>query len=411
MAREPGYRFHKPSGQAIVTLGGKMFYLGPFGSEDSKTKYATLKAEWLVSKNAQKFVQEPDGPSIASVCLAYLDHAEAYYGEDSKELEAMKYAVRPLSELYAELPAKAFGPLEFKTVRSWWLNRKVKTAAGRCSRNYINSHMKRVVRIVKWAVGEAMVPSGVHEALRCVSPLKAGRSSAHESEPVKPVSSAAINATLPHLPQVVADMVRVQLLTGARPGEVCELTPAMFDRSGDVWSITLTKHKNAHRGKSRTLYAGPKAQAILTKYLLRAETDCLFRPCDTVAKQLQQRGAARTTPESYGNRPGTNRVRKPKRQPGEKYLRHSYARAIERACDKAFPAPDNIKQDAAKLKAWRIDHRWSPNQLRHTRATEIRREFDIESASSVLGHSQISTTLIYAEQDAERAITVARSIG
>ncbi len=410
MAKEPGYRLHKSSGQAIVRLGGRMFYLGPFGSEKSRQEYAKLKSEWLVSKNAEKFVQSPDGPTIAAVCLAYLDHAEVYYGL-GKELEAMTRAIRPLSELYATLPAKMFGPLEFKAVRGWWLSRECQTIAGRCTRQYVNTQMKRLVRVLKWSVGEAMVPPSVHEAIKCVATLKAGRSEAPEAPPIRPVTEPVIERTLLELPPIVADMVRVQLLTGARPGEVCQLTPAMVDRSSDVWTITLAKHKNAHRGKTRTLYAGPLAQLILTKYLLRAEDDCLFRPCDTLAKQLQVRSEQRTTPEKYGNRPGTNRVRKPKRQPGVKYLRHSYARAIERACDKAFPAPPEIKADKAKLRAWRVLHRWSPNQLRHTRATDIRKQFGLESASSVLGHSQLSTTLIYAEQDAERAITVARSIG
>ena len=410
MAKEPGYRLHKPSGQAIVRLGGRMFYLGPFGSEKSKTKYATLKAEWLVSKNADKFVRQPDGPTMASVCLAYLDHAESYYGP-GKELEAMQRAIKPVSELYATTPAKAFGPLEFKAVRGWWLSRECKTIAGRCSRQYVNTQMKRLVRVLKWAVGEAMIPPSVHEAIKCVAPLKAGRSDAPESPPVRPVADDVVEATLRYLPPIVADMVRVQLLTGARPGEVCQLTPGMIDRSGDVWTIRLDKHKNAYRGKTRTLYAGPLAQAVLTKYLLRGESDCLFRPCDTLSKQLQERGESRVVPEKYGNRRGTNRVRKPKRQPGVQYLRHSYARCIERACDKAFTAPPEIKADKSKLKAWQVDHRWSPNQLRHARATEIRKRFGLESASSVLGHSQLSTTLIYAEQDAERAITVARAIG
>ena len=410
MAKEPGYCLHKPSGQAIVRLGGRMFYLGPFGSDESRQEYAKLKAEWLVSKNAEKFVQSPDGPTVAAVCLAYLDHAEVYYGP-GKELEAMKRAIEPLSQLYAKLPAKAFGPLEFKAVRGWWLSRECQTVAGRLTRQYVNTQMKRVTRILKWSVGEAMIPPSVHEAIKCVAPLKAGRSEAPEAPPVRPVTESVIEKTLAKLPPIVVDMVRVQLLTGARPGEVCQLTPAMFDRSEEVWTITLAKHKNAYRGKTRTLYAGPKAQAVLAKYLLRGENDCLFRPCDTLAKQLRERSEQRTTPEKYGNRPGTNRVRKPKRQAGVQYLRHSYARAIERACDKAFPAPSEIKAGDPKLKAWQVDHRWSPNQLRHTRATEIRKQFGLESASSVLGHSQLSTTLIYAEQDAERAINVARQIG
>ncbi len=66
MAREPGCCLHKSSGQAIVRLNGRMCFLGEFGSEKSKTEYARLKAEWLVSKNAEKFAAAPDGPAIGS---------------------------------------------------------------------------------------------------------------------------------------------------------------------------------------------------------------------------------------------------------------------------------------------------------------------------------------------------------
>lgn len=43
----PRYRKHKPSGQAIVTLAGKDFYLGPHGSQASKSEDDRLIGEWL----------------------------------------------------------------------------------------------------------------------------------------------------------------------------------------------------------------------------------------------------------------------------------------------------------------------------------------------------------------------------
>jgi hypothetical protein len=146
MAREPGYRLHKPTGQAYVRLGGKMFYLGSHGSEESRQKYARLKAEWLASRHSEKFVPaDSGGPTIAQVCLGYLDYAEGYYGGDSKELANIKLAVRPLSELYATLPARSFGPLEFRTVREKWLDKESSRQPGRLSRQYINSVMKKAI--------------------------------------------------------------------------------------------------------------------------------------------------------------------------------------------------------------------------------------------------------------------------
>src|SRR2546430_10597149 len=50
--------------------------------------------------------------------------------------------------------------------------------------------------------------------------LRVGRGKARESIPVVPVEVAVVEATLPHLPPIVADMIRVQLATGMRPGEL-----------------------------------------------------------------------------------------------------------------------------------------------------------------------------------------------
>lgn len=43
----PSYRLHKATRQAIVTLGGTMFYLGVYGSSESREEYDRKIAEWL----------------------------------------------------------------------------------------------------------------------------------------------------------------------------------------------------------------------------------------------------------------------------------------------------------------------------------------------------------------------------
>ncbi|HEU5117937.1 MAG TPA: hypothetical protein VFT74_15020, partial [Isosphaeraceae bacterium] len=47
--RTPSYRLHKPSGQAVVTLGGRDYYLGLYGSSESRTEYDRRLAEWLAN--------------------------------------------------------------------------------------------------------------------------------------------------------------------------------------------------------------------------------------------------------------------------------------------------------------------------------------------------------------------------
>jgi integrase len=65
----------------------------------------------------------------------------------------------------------------------------------------------------------------------------------------------------------------------------------------------------------------------------------------------------------------------------------------------------------AELRKWQPQYRWSPNQLCHTAATEIRREFGLEAAQVILGHSQANVTQVYAERDMAKGLEVARRIG
>jgi integrase len=159
------------------------------------------------------------------------------------------------------------------------------------SRTYIDMLMKHVRRLYRWVSSEGMLPASVHEALKTVTPLKMGRTTARESDPVKPISPEAVEATLKHLLPVVADMVRLQSLLGCRPGETCKITPAMVDRSNDVWEINLVKHKSAWRGKRRTIYVGPEAQEILKPYLLRCSLSQHPRQsCESTRHLLSPRG-------------------------------------------------------------------------------------------------------------------------
>jgi site-specific recombinase XerC len=70
-----------------------------------------------------------------------------------------------------------------------------------------------------------------------------------------------------------------------------------------------------------------------------------------------------------------------------------------------------IADNQEALAKWLADHRWTPNQLRHSAATEIRRRFGLEAAQTVLGHSKADVTQVYAERDYALAANVARQIG
>ena len=133
------------------------------------------------------------------------------------------------------------------------------------------------------------------------------------------------------------------------------------------------------------------------------------------------------TPPTQGNAPGTNHKPNPQRRPGPHYTRDSYRRAVARGLEKAFPPPESLaKRDdetreeyesrltteqKVKLKAWRREHHWHTHRLRHNYATQVRKQFGLEAAQVLLGHSTADVTQIYAERDMDRAASVAAKIG
>jgi integrase len=413
--RVPKYRLHKGSDQALVEIDRRRVYLGRYNSAESREKYRRLVAELMSPSVVAAQVPTAAPLSVAKIILAYFRFVKTYYVKDGKltnEVLCIRLALRRLRRLYGRTAAVEFGPKSFKVVRESLIQEGL-------SRKYVNDSMSRVRRMFRWAVAEELIPPSVFQALSAVPGLHRGRSAAKESRRVAPVAEETVQATLARLPEIVADMVRLQRLAGMRPAEVCIMRPRDIDRSGDVWVYRPPRHKTEHVGHDRVVAVGPRAQEILLRYLARDAEACCFRPSDSEKKRRAALHANRKTPLSYGNRPGTNRVRKPICQPSERYTTASYRRAIQRACDKAFPHPilSVVKESQlteaqqAELQTWRAGRRWSPNQLRHSAATEIRRRFGLEAAQVVLGHTVPNVTQVYAERDLALAARVAREVG
>lgn len=410
----PKYRKHRGSGQAVVTINGRDFYLGPHKTKASKIEYDRLIGEWLANGRNPLHATSQD-ILLVELCLRYWEFAKGHYqknGRCTNVTPGIKCALRYLREWYGKTPAAEFGPLALKAVR----DRMIEDAL---SRTYINDHLGRIKRMFKWGVGEQLIPAATYEALKAVDGIRKGRTAARETDPVQPVEDAIVDTTLEHLPQVVTDMVRMQRLTAMRPAEVCIIRPCDIDRTGETWVYRPESHKTEHHDRDRVVFIGPKAQALLLRYLARDSAMYCFRPIDSEAKRRAEVHTNRKTPLSCGNRPGSNRRRKTKRTVGECYTTASYRRAIHRACDKAFPHPKlgyklrSSFTDAEKseLREWQSQHHWAPNQLRHTAATEIRKHHGLEAAQVILGHSQLGVTQVYAERDITKGMEVARLIG
>jgi integrase len=448
--RFPKYRLHRNSGQGIVTLNGRDHYLGLYGSDESKASYDRLIAQWLsqgrqthspappvTSKSPKSLVpqsaQLETGPTVNQVIHGFWQHAKIHYrkpdGTPARELDNFRPALRPLRRLYGPSPAGKFGPMSLKALREHMIGLD-------WCRSHINKQISRIKSVFRWAVENELVPTSVHYGLSAVKGLQRGRTDAREAKAVRPVAENLIAAIQPFVSREVWSLIQLQLLTGARPGELVLLRGVDLKTADLIWTVEPETHKTAHHGHSKCIYFGPQAKMILQPFLQsRPLGTFLFSPAEAEAERREKRHKARVTPMSCGNRPGTNRRKSPRRHAADRYTVSSYRQAIWRACDHAFPPPLHLAREKVKairgrrwetitewksrlgaeywaeLKTWRADHRWHPHQLRHNAATRIRKEFGIEMARIILGHRSASVTEIYAEVDDEKAKSIMKRIG
>jgi hypothetical protein len=261
----PKLQHHRATGQARVKIAGRDYYCGRWGSKQSIAKYRRLLAEYFNGNGSPPVsegrpVPRQDAPSsahdavvhavnigpggvhassvsvqtqaelalcVCDIAARYLLHAETYYrdvrGYKTSSYDGARMAVRAL-EPYFDVPAVEFGPLRLQSMRALLVEQ------GR-PRVTCNRLVKAVRRLFKWAASQELIPVSVSDALATVDPLRAHRTKAPELPPVKPVPDDVLEATLAHLPKVVADMARLHRLTGARPSELCSMRPCDIDRT------------------------------------------------------------------------------------------------------------------------------------------------------------------------------------
>jgi integrase len=413
----PQIRFHKTTRQAYVRLDGTMVYRGPATPNNVslavKRRYDETIARWLAGRSA-----DPYGIIVGELAVRYFEHARQHYrknGKETSEVTSIRSALRLLVKADGTTRVQEYGPLKFQALRTRMID------AG-WRRKSINKQIGRIRRMFKWGVSQELVPTDTLVALNSVAGLRAGRSKAIESAPVLPVSEAAIEAVRPHVSRPIWAMIQLQLVTGMRPGEVTIMRGCDITMSGSVWEYTPASHKTEHHGRQRIVMLGPKAQLILREFFRSDITAYLFSPVDARMEFDEQRRENRKTPMTPSQM-ARQRASQPKRKPGDCYTVASYGQAIRKACENVFGMPQEFRNVSMKLpparrdelkknaRAWREEHCWSPNQLRHTAATEIRREFGIEAAQNTLGHSSPAVTLIYAERSLEQVREVMEKLG
>lgn len=390
----PSYRLHKATGRAIVTLNrnGKRedVPLGKYNSKESWTKYHQVIAEYLANDSKLPPTRSKKEMTCGELATKFIEWAEGYYldydGKPNETANHCRYAVTPMIQHYGDNPVSDFVPTSLMFLQEKWIK------AGRC-RPTINRWSRMVKQCFKHGVKMGWVEAATWQTLTAVDNLQEGRTTAAEYQDIQPVPDEIVDATLPFLPPIVADMVRVQRLIGGRPQDVYNMRVCDINRNGDVWAYRPYKHKGRHKGKDRTVAVGPQAQAILAPYIARkVGDDFIFSPKDSMAIFREEQRANRKTKVQPSQE--YRKKKNPKRQPGEHYTKDSYNRAVHVACKRLGIEP------------------WSPNQLRHSAATEVTANFSLEAAKEFLGHASIKTTeKHYVAPLPELAAKVAREIG
>jgi integrase len=358
MARKqlPKYREHKASGQARVTYGGKTYYLGKYKSPKSYEKYYARMEKYLEWQNS--IIEQKSGkpPTRTSACVEEItcQHLAVFFLKYSKSRQTdawygkYKAICNTLIEHYGDTPVENFAPVSLMFLQDMWI-------AQGLARSSINIYSNAVKNIFKWGNLSQYVPLATYQAIQLVPPLMLG-CKAKPDKDILPVPEEIVDQTLPHLPQVMQDMVQVQLLVGGRPQDICRMKKCEIDMSNPVWIYAPPKHKTQWRGKIREITIGPKAQAILAPYLEQDNSHVFMLDDKPI------------TPGKYYNR-------------------------VKYAC---------IKN--------KIPH-WFPNQLRHTAGTKFRTKYGLEISQAMLGHACVNTTELYAEINRKKMIKVAKKMG
>lgn len=375
----PKLCIHKPTGQAYVRVtqpdgSRKTVYLGKAGEPETHRRYAALFEE-SASPAAAPTLPSVEGESasrglsVADFVGQFMVHARGYYrlpsGEPSNEVRDFELSFRELLARYATTPVDSVGKAELKAVREDMI------VAG-LSRKVVNQRVGRIKRAFLWGAEEGVVPDAVAVGLKLVRNLQKNRTPAPDrpdvqAAPLENVLKAAEKAN-----RIVAAMIRLQLWTGMRPGEVVGLEPREINRESVPWVCDLShRFKMAYKGLKRIIYLGPKARDLLSGLIRWEEPEAaVFRPKDAAADrpELAKRYSAR-------------------------YSLDSYSQALERACVRAeIPV-------------------FTPNVIRHTHGTLVRHAYGLEGAQVALGHEHAAVTEIYAERDGELARRIAEEMG
>lgn len=297
------------------------------------------------------------GPAtLSDLCREADVWASAYYrhpsGRPTREHLNLRDAARNLADVCGSIHPKKLKAEHLHQVQQAMIAKGL-------ARNTINSRIKRIKRICRWAAQPPrrwITPAQLAD-LQLLEALKRGRSAARETPMITPAPIEHIEQTIRHANPKIATMIRLQLMTGMRPGEVATLRQSELEPGPHGTTLYRpAEHKTAYLAHARQIVIGPEASRLLRHWM----------------------AAQMTTSDSVFGMTG-----------------NSYGNEIRRIQER-----NNLA-------------RWSPNRLRHTFATQTRATSgaDLDAVQQALGHSDIRTTQRYALPELNHLINLMARIG
>ena len=344
----PSYCIHTRSNRAYTTIEGRQIQLGAASSPESQQAFDRILGEWYA--NGQQLPQEApvandahrDGPSVAVLLERFWTHAQGYYSrpvlddagqpkadagigltEPTEQLNHYRQVIRLTRRAYGDTDILKFGCPQLEALREMMIRPRTDPATGEAEaawcRKHANRQAGRVKHIFGWGVIKGLVPVAVYHTLLLLPGLHIGKSVAKEKASVRPVLEEKALAVAKHANKQIAAMIQMQLLCGMRSTEVCIMRPCDIDQSKTPWQYTPMFHKTQEHDIGRSIPIGPRAREKLTPFLDRPATAFCFSPIEAERHGgvlHKKRIDEKTTPLSCGNRPGTNRKKKPQRARG-----------------------------------------------------------------------------------------------